>query len=511
MIEVYIGVCWYTIDDQPNWNPSMNARKSRVRENNYNGKVSTIYETVGDAPKLEELWYDNVWMKYVGDKMPRFNNNLTGPCRPDTIFDYPQDLIEVLKKYKKDPRTKDFVCGTGKFWVESPNQHLERGESPKVDPNPKLEEVTKMVMLFETEQEAEAWIIEVMDQVKGFTPEQIQKNKNMSVEPVYSDEEEERSPILSKLETFIQTIAKNADHFCKPENVRQLHWAMWRFGNIFYAARSAKCGYEDSIGYFLESFDWSDGLTDEQIKQIELATQAEHKLAHFGYVDREFLQGGGYVCGTSRLRELELSEPSEATLLAAKSQKSFDDHVKLSKLIYGSATLSPDLLLTYYGGYDFIDGYMVSDEVIDPMFVYGYRDVPVGIMEQLNEVLRDSVVLATQDTGRDEWEKDLVYYYEKQFMGRKDIPAEIKSKMKKFDFSQWVHFSGKFLELASVVKKKPYKLVLGIDPIINKITKDSHPSYVQAAIDISNKILMSKASDEKDRKFAKGIIKKLST
>jgi len=515
MVEVFISVCWYTIDEQPNWDPSMNARKSRVvATKTLQGAPHTVYETVGMAPKLDELWYDNVWMKYVGEKMPRFGGS-RDVCRPNTIYDYPKELIEVLKKYSKDSRTKAFVCGTGKFYVESHNSHRGRKEEVKVDPNPNLEEISKMVMLFETEQEAKDWIIEVMSQVKGFTPEQIEKNKSQYVEPVYSDEEEV-SPILTKLENYIKIIAANAEHFCKPENMRQLQWAMWRFSNIFYAARHTKQGYEDSVGYFLESFegDWTKGLSKKHADAIRYATSAEHKLASFGYIDKEFIRGS-YICNLQRIDDLQNSEVSEIVKLLIKKQKTFDEHKKLQKLVYGkSEELSTDLLLTYYGGYKFIDGYLVADdtEKIDPMFVYGFKEVPKEIMQQLETVLNDELIQKCQNEGRIEWEKDMIFYYEKQFMSRKDMPKEIKDKMKGFNFSQWVHFAGEFMKLAkaSVEKKKDYKLILGIDPIIKKIRKDSHPSYVKAAIEICNKTLKSKESNTKDKNFAQNILNQLS-
>ena len=511
MIEVHLCVSWYTVDEQPSWHPSFNVRKSKVRDNTYKGVTNTMYETVGSAPKLEELWYDNIWLKYTGEKMPRFDNSPIGTniCRTDTIYDYPGDLIEVLRKYKDDPRTKEFVCGTGKFWVESPNSMLSRGEKAKVDPNPDKEEISKMTLLFETEAEAKEWINSVMAEVKGFSKEQIQKNKDQKIEKVYSDEEEEQSPVLVKLEELLKVVAKHADHFCKPENKRQLQWIMWRYANIFYSARSAKVGYDDSLKYFFDSFEWSDGLTETQVNAIMYASSAEHKLSNFGYIHKEFSRGS-YICDVAKLNELETSEPSEATLLAAKNPKTFDEHVKMHHLIYGeNDALSIDLFLTYYGGYNFVDGYLVEEQDIDPMFVYGSKEMPEAILNELNEILLDKIILDVQNYGREEWEKDMVFSYESRFMSRKDIPDELKDKMKKFNMSQWIHFIELLMKSADKIIKKPYKLILGIDPMIKKVTKDSHPSYVKAAINICEKTLDSSASTDKDKSFAKSILKKL--
>lgn len=511
MVEVHLGVQWFTIDDQPNWHPTFNARVSRVKETkDLEGKPHTMYETVGSAEKLEELWYDEVWLKYVGKKMPRFKNN-TGVCRPDTIYDQPIDLIEVLKKYSKDPRTKKFVCGTGKFWVESHNRHLQRGEEKQTDPNPKLEEITVMVMLFDSKSEASSWIKEVMSQVKGFTPKQLQKNKSQKVEPIYSDEEEPENPILIKLQEYVKTIAKNADHFCKLENKRQLQWAMWRFANIFYAARSAKRGYEDSMLYFFDSFEWSKGLSEKQIELIHLAGGSHNHLAEFGYVDKEFNRS--YICDVDKLQALENSTLSEATLLSAKKQKTFEEHIKLHNLVYGKSELSNDLFLTYYSGYDMVDGYLVAEntEKFDPLFVYGFKEVPTEVMTQLNVVLLDEAILSVQNVGREEWEKDMVYYYERQFLNRSDIPKEFQKKMKKFNFGQWVMFASEWLKMAkeTLNKKEDYQLILGHSPTINKVTKKSHPSYVQAAIKICEKTLTSKKSKQKDIEFAEKTLQRL--
>ena len=103
----------------------------------------------------------------------------------------------------------------------------------------------------------------------------------------------------------------------------------------------------------------------------------------------------------------------------------------------------------------------------------------------------------------------MVFSYEMRFMNRKDIPDELKDKMKKFNMSQWIHFIELLMKSANKIVKKPYKLILGIDPMINKVTKDSHPSYVKAAINICEKTLDSSASTDKDKKFAKDILKKL--
>lgn len=178
MIEVCISVQWYTIDEQPNWHPSLNARKSRVvNKGKYNGKPHNVYETVGSAERLEKLFSNHIWEKYCGQSMPNIGTNLGSTCRPDNIYQQPLELIESLKRFSENSRTKKFVCGTGKFWVEANNKHRDEKRKVQIDPNPTQEEISKMIMLFENEQETIDFIEEVMSKVKGFTSEQIKLNE----------------------------------------------------------------------------------------------------------------------------------------------------------------------------------------------------------------------------------------------------------------------------------------------------------------------------------------------
>ena len=178
MIEVFIAVNWYAIDDQPNWVPTLHARKSRVvNKGVYDDEPHNVYETTGMVEKLDKLFSNYVWKNYCGQPMPKMSVNMGSTCRPDNIFQQPIELIEALKRYKDDVRMKAFVCGTGKFYVESHNKYKDKDEKVQVDPNPNLEEISKMVMLFETEQEAKEFIKDVMKDIKGFTSEQIKLNE----------------------------------------------------------------------------------------------------------------------------------------------------------------------------------------------------------------------------------------------------------------------------------------------------------------------------------------------
>ncbi len=323
---------------------------------------------------------------------------------------------------------------------------------------------------------------------------------------------EKQSSILLKLEAYIKIIALNAEHFCQAENLKQLHWAMWRFSNVFYAARYTEQGYEDSIGYFLESFEaeWTQGLSQEQVEAIKYATASEHMLAKYGYIHKEFI-GGTYIASVDEIIELQNSKPSNVTLLTAIKYKTFDVHVLLHKLLYNEK--NADLILTYYGGYKFVKGYLVAKdtELIDPTFVYAFKEVPLDIMQQLKDILNDKNVQICQNEGSITFEKNMILYYEKKYMNHMDTSDEMSHKLSKLTLNQWMHFSNDNMKRAkNFFNKKDYKLILGSNPIIKQIRKDSHHSYVQAAIDICHKTMASKESNEKDKNFVQNILNNLT-
>lgn len=501
MTEVHLGVVWYAIDDQPNWHPSFNANRI-----NRNG-------VVGDSKKVELKWYDNVWQKYVGQKMPRFDS--FDVCRPNTIYDCPNDLIEVLKTYSNDPRVKKFVCGTGKFYIESHNKHRGRKEEIYTDPNPDQEEISNMTMLFETNKEAEDWVKEVFSKIKGFTPEQIAKNKALEIVEDYSDEEEpEESPVLVKLKNYIFKIVNHIDFFAAEENKSALCWAMWRFGNIFYSARELGKGYDDSILYFLESFNWAEKTTEKQAEKIFAASSIDMKLSEYGYINPHYNRGS-YICDQKEIERFQNSDLPEVAMLISKPKKTFQDHEKIMKILYGD--MDSEMLLTYYGGYKFIDGFLEATKTLkeDPCFAHGYKQIPEHILNELTQILNDTEIVDCQNMAKAEFEKDRIFYFKKTWFEKK-LPKEAKEKMEEFTLDQWVKFETDYIKLATEKefkknnKKEDYKLILGIDPQIQYITKNSHPSYIEAAINICQKTLKSKTSSEKDKSFVGDILSKLS-
>lgn len=320
---------------------------------------------------------------------------------------------------------------------------------------------------------------------------------------------------LNKLKALFCTIASNAAHLCLPENKAQLDWAMWRFSNIFYAWRYAGEGWDDSLGDFIGSFEdeWvgANGLTEDQVELLQLATCSYQNLVKFGYIHSEF-DRHNYICDAKRIKELQESEPSEITTLCAIENKTFDDHKRLHTLRYPimEDKHGADLMLTYYGNYRFENGYLVDRDCRDwdPMFVYAWKNVPADLMQQLNTLLEDQEVLEIQEVGRKNWEAKMVEYYNKLFVAR--VPEEFKKDVANFKLGQWILFASDVINMGiKAAKKAPYKLVLGIDPKIKKITKDAHPSYVAAAKQICNRVLNSPASDAKDLKFAYEVLANL--
>lgn len=516
MVEVHLSVCWYTVDEQPSWYASFNARKSRVKDNGvYNGKPQTMYETTnGSLPKLEELWANNWWLKYAGEKMPKFDRKITGSAvvRTDTVYDYPQELIDKLKEYRNDPRMKRFLCGTGKFWVESRNQHREREDEIQVDPFPDKEEISEATMFFETVEEAKAWVEEVFAPIKGLTPEQVKANNekrdSFQKEEV---EEEPEMPVMDRLGNLIEVIKKQADHFCN--NRIQLDWIMWRFANIFYAARHTKQGYDDSIGYFLDYLDSDKGITKKQADAIRLASGSMYRMAEYGYVSSAFLRGTP-IFNLDEIHELENNPIPEVTVLLSKRNKTFDELVKLHQMLYRKQNeLGAELFLTYYGGYKEENGFLVEEKIdeIHPFFVHGWKEVPKEIMFELNRILLDPVIVECQNKGKEEWIKDQLFYYQKRWIDR--LPKESREIAMKFDIDQWQKFEDDFMDMAleeeSKKKKPEFKLILGINPHILKVTKKWDQSYVDAAIDIATKALASKSTSEKDREKMQKVLDRL--
>lgn len=500
--EVHLGVVWYTIDDQPNWHPTFNA--NRVNRTG----------VVGSADKAKFMWYDNVWQKYVGQKMPRFEG--FNVCRPNTIYDCPIDLIEVLRSYSKDPRVKKFVCGTGKIWVESHNKHRSRKEEVYTDPNPDQEEISSMTIIFDTNKEAEEWVEEVFSKVKGFTPEQIKDNKAREIVKNYDDHEEPKEhSIYVKLKDYIFKIVNHIDFFTAEENKSALCWVMWRFGNIFHSARVMEKGYDESIGYFLESFDWRKKLSEEQVEKIYSTSSIDMKLSEYGYVSSHYSRGA-YICNQEEIEKFQNNYLPEVTTLIAKSKKTFQEHEKIMKTLYGD--MDSEMLLTYYGGYKFINGFLEATKILkeDPCFVHGYKQIPEHILNELYSILNDKEIIECQNEAKIEFENDHIFYLKKMWL-KNNFPKEAKEKMENFSLAQWIKFEEDYFTLAKkeIIKERSdkedeYKLMLGINPQIKYITKDSHPSYVEAAIKICNKVLGSKTSNDKDKKFVEDILKKLS-
>lgn len=317
--------------------------------------------------------------------------------------------------------------------------------------------------------------------------------------------------MLTKLKSLLKLIAANADHFCKPENKGQLDWIMWRWVNIFYSARIIGKGYDDSIMYFLDSFSWDDKLSQVQKDVIQTATCSYQKMAQFGYIDTEFMMDI-YIADIEKIQELENSIPSNLTLLIAKEKKTYTDHLKIQSEIYKNISKPTDdfMILTYYSGYSFKNGFLENEDCInfDPLFIYKWKDVPKKIMSDLLIILNDKKIINCQNKARKIWEKDKIESFKSQFY--RVIPEEFKDKTNTFSLAQWIFFGSKLLKQGfdSLKKEKEFKLILGINPIINKIDKNSDQSYIDACIDLCNKVLNSKESLPKDIKFAKDILKK---
>lgn len=290
---------------------------------------------------------------------------------------------------------------------------------------------------------------------------------------------------------------------------------MWRFSNIFYAAHMTNQGYDDSLLYFLESFDWEKGLTGKQIEVIRMSSDVHHRLSEFGYVPNAYMRES-YICNNEDIENLQNVEISEITQLIAKEKKTFEEHKYIMQTVYKNLhnDFGSDLLLTYYGGYSFIDGYLVSDKIqeYDVFFVHGYKDMPKDILLQLNDVLKNENVKNCQDLAKKEWSGRIIERYQQHFCIRTDFPINAKEKLMKFNIDQCVKFVEDYMyevKISTKKDKKDYKLILGIDPIIKYITKDSHKSYIKATIDICNRTLSSKESTEKDKTYVKKILSKL--
>ncbi len=133
------------------WTTFFSCRRSKTNDRGQ-------YETVGGYDELELRYFDIVWEKYEGKEMPnrdmkggRFSGLLgyKGPCRPEFEV-YPKELIDALSYFENSSFVTEFEKGLKKRYFSK--------SSGEIDPFPDKEEISKMSLEFQSEEDAFDWL-----------------------------------------------------------------------------------------------------------------------------------------------------------------------------------------------------------------------------------------------------------------------------------------------------------------------------------------------------------------
>lgn len=142
VVEMHLSVPIFS----DKWTTFFSCRRSKINDKG-------IYETIGGCDELELKYFDIVWKKYEGREMPwremkngRFTGPVGGPCRPEFKV-HPQELIDALTYFQNSSFVTKFEKGKKKRYY--------RG---KPDPDPNREEISKMSLEFQSEEDASDWL-----------------------------------------------------------------------------------------------------------------------------------------------------------------------------------------------------------------------------------------------------------------------------------------------------------------------------------------------------------------
>ena len=335
---------------------------------------------------------------------------------------------------------------------------------------------------------------------------------------------------LKTLSKYILIIDKHSEHFCKPENRGQLEWAMWRWVNLFYAARYMGKGYDDSISYFIDGhIEFT--CTEKQQHKIKIASCAGNDLANWGYVNKNFVMRS-YQLDVPEIINLQNGEVPEFAQLRMKKNKTWQDwleinHHSKNPLKFGKKESDWDIErmhFTYYSGFKFLNGYLQSENDVehDLDFPLKWKDVPSKIMAELNQILDDPKMVKMQNDAKKKWEKEVCNGFIATIGKHVEHLLEKGRTLKNIALEGWydIHdvlmnreITDEDLEKSGIkVSKRPKDNYMDIHSgnVIVKIDKNCHQSYIDVAIRICNEILTNNNESTNNKDWAKQILKKLS-
>lgn len=141
-VEVHLTVPVFS----DKWTTFFSCRRSKTNDRGQ-------YEIIGGCDELELRYFDIVWKRYEGKEMPcrdmvdgRFSGPVGGPCRPEFKV-YPKELIDALSYFKNISFVTKFESGLKKMYYKG-----------KSNPFPDKEEISKMSLEFQNEEDAFDWL-----------------------------------------------------------------------------------------------------------------------------------------------------------------------------------------------------------------------------------------------------------------------------------------------------------------------------------------------------------------
>lgn len=342
------------------------------------------------------------------------------------------------------------------------------------------------------------------------------------------------------IDSILTVIKDNQHYLTKAENLPQLAKLGYMYNTLWYAGRTAsyegvlektvivednetyECHQcEDNPKYKIEMCDPENGEIEDYIYDA----WGMHVSNEFGPNWDEF--------STIVLHGRPLSKLEQKLL---KPQKTFDDWVdnltdpeyQYSMLYPNRRAVANNLLCTIGTGYGYKDGFIMYEASGADQDSTDYGDwinakFREDIQELVNQIMVDPevelVIRTTEELKKKQKEKKEKEKKEERERLMRLLTKDMSSGEKERFENKLGDLFNDDEDITSMFKEEeekyyPYYPICNYS-IITKLDKDSHPSYINAAIEICEDILQHKEEEEEKRgkvniKFAEGFLKKIN-
>ena len=299
------------------------------------------------------------------------------------------------------------------------------------------------------------------------------------------------------IDTILNTIKEHQVYLTQPENLPQLAKLGYMYNTLWYGGRSAS--YNGIIPK--DSCTESDGSIyefpqcDENPKyKIEMCDPESEEIENYIYDAWGMHVDNGYGPGWEEFRKIiEEGQPlSELQIKQLKPNKTFDEWVEIlthaeyphKRLFLDRDSVADYLLCVIGNGYGFKNGYVIKEASGADQDTTDYGD-------WLNAKFRDDIQEIVDKIMADpEVEKVLRYIDVAKAEYRE---KELEKERKAFDGMTYEEFcnSDEYKEIFGSKKDTPkeYYPISKNYSIITMIDKNTHPSYIQAGIEICEYIV----------------------